>query len=156
MTKPSGRKQPLHLAPVHSWDRAPIIFVTACSAQRKPILASPTAFDLITSAWRDSKDWIVGRFVIMPEHTHFFCTPTSDRSRPLEKWMQYWKALVARQWPRAEEKPIWQRSHWDRQLRREESYSEKWEYVRWNPVRHKLVERPEDWPYQGEMNELMW
>jgi len=70
--------------------------------------------------------------------------------------MQYWKAQVARQWPRAEDKPIWQGSHWDRQLRREDSYGEKWEYVRWNPVRHRLVEHPEDWPFQGEMNELPW
>jgi putative transposase len=70
--------------------------------------------------------------------------------------MQYWKALVTRRWSNPDDRPIWQKSHWDRQLRREQAYHEKWEYVRWNPVRHDLVERPEDWPYQGEMNELIW
>ena len=35
-----------------------------------------------------------------------------------------------------------------------ESYDDKWEYVRLNPVRHGLVVRPGDWPYQGELNVL--
>jgi hypothetical protein len=42
------------------------------------------------------------------------------------------------------------------QLRRSENYTEKWQYVLRNPVRAKLVENIEDWPYQGEMNVLMW
>jgi putative transposase len=70
--------------------------------------------------------------------------------------MQYWKTLVTKRWPRTDEKLVWQRSHWDRQLRSEEGYGAKWEYVRWNPVRHQLVERAEDWPYWGEMNVLKW
>jgi len=50
--------------------------------------------------------------------------------------------------------PIWQREYWDRQLRRSESYAEKWQYVRNNPIRHGYVRRAEDWPYQGELNSL--
>jgi len=33
-----------------------------------------------------------------------------------------------------------------RQLHRAESYEEKWNYVRNNPVRHGYVSRVEDWP----------
>jgi hypothetical protein len=51
---------------------------------------------------------------------------------------------------------VWQRHHWDRQLRRGESYSEKWDYVWNNPVRHKLATDAAEWPYQGELNELRW
>jgi hypothetical protein len=36
----------------------------------------------------------------------------------------------------------WQTDHWDRRLRSDESYAEKWEYVRCNAVRHGLVARP--------------
>ena len=32
-------------------------------------------------------------------------------------------------------------------LRDAESYAQKWQYVRENPVRQGLVERAEDWPY---------
>ena len=52
--------------------------------------------------------------------------------------------------------PLWQRDCWDRQLRTGESYTQKWEYVRNNPVRKGLVACADDWPYQGELNVLEW
>jgi putative transposase len=39
-------------------------------------------------------------------------------------------------------------------MRSSESYSQKWEYVRNNPVRAGLVAEPEAWPFQGEIAEL--
>jgi hypothetical protein len=40
--------------------------------------------------------------------------------------------------------------------KRSENYHEKWEYVRQNPVRKGFVPSPDDWPYQGILNELRW
>ena len=57
---------------------------------------------------------------------------------------------------RESEKPIWQKDFFDRQLRRGESYSEKWAYVFNNPARASLVQAAEDWPHQGELNSLAW
>jgi len=70
--------------------------------------------------------------------------------------MQYWKSLVTKRWPDSHLIPIWQASHWDRQLRREENYDTKWEYVRQNPVRRGLAQQPEEWLFQGQLNELVW
>ena len=39
----------------------------------------------------------------------------------------------------------------DHILRNDESYAEKWNYVRDNPVRAGLVELAENWPYHGEV-----
>ncbi len=39
-------------------------------------------------------------------------------------------------------------------MRVTESCSQKWDYVRANPIRAGLVERPEDWPYAGEVHQL--
>jgi len=39
-------------------------------------------------------------------------------------------------------------------LRGGESYAQKWQYVRENPVRAGLVTRPEDWPYFGRVHEI--
>jgi hypothetical protein len=36
-------------------------------------------------------------------------------------------------------------------LRSEESYAQKWNYVRDNPVRAGLVEKTDDWPHAGEI-----
>jgi len=51
---------------------------------------------------------------------------------------------------------VWLKSFWDTQLRRSESYEQKWEYVRRNPVRASLVSQPDDWPYAGEVDRLVW
>jgi hypothetical protein len=47
--------------------------------------------------------------------------------------------------------PIWQRGFFDHLLRSSESYSEKWNYVRENPVRAGLVSHANDWRYSGEI-----
>ena len=52
--------------------------------------------------------------------------------------------------------PLFQRDCWDRQLRTGEIYTQKWEYVRNNPVRKGLVANADDWPYQGRMNIIEW
>ena len=47
--------------------------------------------------------------------------------------------------------PIWQRGFFDHLLRSDESYAQKWNYVRENPVRAGLVRNADDWPYSGEI-----
>jgi len=48
----------------------------------------------------------------------------------------------------------WQKDFFDHVLRSEESYEEKWHYVRENPVRAGLVKRWQDWPFGGEIFDL--
>jgi REP element-mobilizing transposase RayT len=74
----------------------------------------------------------------------------------LKKWISYWRNLATKGWPNRDQIPIWQREFWDRQLRRQESYAAKWDYVKNNAVRHGLVAKAQDWPYQGELNPLAW
>ena len=50
---------------------------------------------------------------------------------------------------------LWQREFFDHVLRSSESYSEKWNYVRDNPVRAGLVALADDWPYAGDIEMLM-
>ncbi len=142
------RKHPIHLTPVAAHNRSIIVFVTACTAQRRKILASEEAHKAIADAWTSATAWLVGRYVIMPDHLHFFCAPNGIDAPSLEVWMRYWKSLVTRKL-REPGGTVWQRQHWDRQLHRGESYGEKWEYVCRNPVRHGLVHDAESWPYQG-------
>jgi REP element-mobilizing transposase RayT len=90
----------------------------------------------------------------MPDHVHFFCAPCPD-SGSLGNWMGFWRSHVTRALG-VGRGSLWQREYWDRQLRRHESYADAWEYVRQNPARAGLVERSEDWAYQGEINVLEW
>jgi len=120
------------------------------------LLANDTAARLIIEPWEAANFWCVGRYVIMPDHIHLFCEPNTFPAQPLKNWIACWKNHVTREWTNRSQVPIWQREFWDRQLRRVESYEEKWQYVRNNPVRHGFVSRAEDWPYQGELNVLEW
>lgn len=45
----------------------------------------------------------------------------------------------------------WQDGYHDHKFRTPESESRKWEYVCLNPVRYGLVQRPEEWPFGGEI-----
>ena len=100
--------------------------------------------------------WYVGRYVLMPDHIHLFCAPAKVEYLSVKRWVAYWKSLSSKKWPDANEQPIWQVDVWDRQLRSGDSYSEKWHYVRNNPVRAGLVPNVGSWPFQGELNLLRW
>jgi len=119
-------------------------------------LATEAVKKLLVDAWNAADFWSVGRYVILPDHLHLFCAPNTFPPQPLKNWISFWKNSVMRKWPNRDEVPLWQAEYWDRQLRRGESYSEKWDYVERNPVRHGHVLHAHDWPYQGELNILQW
>src|SRR5437588_872285 len=71
-----------------------------------------------------------------------------------DRWVRYWKSQFTKRHCNPAHR--WHPNHWDTRLRASESYESKGEYVRSNPVRHGLVERAEDWPFQGEIHVLPW
>lgn len=156
MDTENRRQHPAHMPLVEQHNEPIIVFLTACSNDRKQIFACVDAVAVIVDAWQKAKSWSVGRYVIMPDHIHLFCAPGVFPPQSLGQWVRYWKNIASRNWPRPTDHPIWQRDFWDTQLRRHESYSSKWEYVVSNPVRAGLVSSTEEWPFQGELNILRW
>jgi putative transposase len=151
-----GRTRPVHLPPNERHNTPIIVYVTVCTKNRKRILADRIIHNWLRETWQVNTSWLMGKYMIMPDHIHFFCAPGELHPPPLAGWIKFWKSHAARLWPHAEQAPVWQREAWDTQLRRHESYDSKWEYVSTNPVRAGLVRNAEDWPYQGELNELRW
>jgi len=147
-----GRKHPARGVQI-SRSEPTIVFLTVCTENRHPWLACAAAHRLLLDAWTAGDRWLAGRYVLMPDHIHLFCAPGDNETR-LEQWVRFWKSHVSRQagspaWR-------WQSDFWDTRLRRGENYSEKWAYVRENPVRAGLSATPDDWPYQGVVHELRW
>ena len=130
-----------------------IVFDTVCTKYRAACLANDDVHQLLRDVWHHADAWLLGRYVILPDHLHFFAAMT-DWSMDYESWIRYWKSQFTKR--HAGCKFQWLSDHWDTRVRNVESYEAKWEYVRSNPVRHGLVERPEDWPYQGEIHHLPW
>jgi putative transposase len=146
------RKHPPHLPSLEG--ATPTLLVTVCTNRRRKILANETAHALLRGAWETHDDFSVGRYVILPDHIHLFVNDSDVARHSLDRWVGAWKAYVSRRWSKEEDKPIWQRSFWDRQMWSDHACDVKWLYVRNNPVRHGLVKRPDDWPFQGVMNDL--
>jgi putative transposase len=132
-------------------NQATIVFVTVCSHKRKKQLANPAVHDALLIAWTKADLWMIGAYVIMPDHVHLFCSPTHEDCA-IESWITFWKREFRRELGASA--PRFQSGGFHHRLRGEESYAEKWEYVRANPVRAGLVKQPEDWPYQGVIHEL--
>ena len=94
-----------------------IAFVTVCSEKRRPLLARPAPFAAIMAAWSAADHWVVGRYVVMPDHIHLFCAPARQEALELKRWVHFWKSYASRHWPAPSEHPIWQTDFWDSQLR---------------------------------------
>ena len=115
---------------------------------------------------------MVGRYMITPDHIHLFVA--GDHKFDLGMWVRGLKRVVAaavtggkdRKDPAAETaaaasfsplgklKPFWRREFFDHLIRNTESYAQKWDYVRENPIRAGLVSTTEDWLFQGEIVEI--
>ena len=130
-----------------------LVHVIVCTRHRRRWLATSRCHRVVRRAWEQASLWLVGRYAVLPDHIHLFASP-AGRSIEIEIWCKYWKSLVSKELRSPQAR--WQSGQWHTRLRNHESYAEKWEYVRNNPVRHGLVARPEDWPYQGEVNEFRW
>jgi putative transposase len=144
-----------HLAPLEFPNQSIIQYVTVCTDRRRPILAHDDIHAVVVQSLMRANHWVVGRYVIMPDHLHLLCAPVNPNT-PLKRWLGFWRADATRNWPRPDEKPIWQRDFFDRQLRSMESYRDKWLYIWENPIRAGLVQTPDQWPYKGELNVLSW
>lgn len=147
-----NRSHPAHGLLVQS-STPTLVLLTVCTKDRTPWLVTPGIPNLIIDVWRQATAWLVGRYVIMPDHIHLFATP-GDGILTLDAWVRYWKSQSSKRIPNSRYR--WQTDHWDRRLRSGDSYASKWEYVRNNPVRHGLVAQPDEWPHQGELNTIPW
>jgi len=107
--------------------------------------------EALVLSWKRANAWLVGFYLVMPNHIHLFCSP-QDEECEIEHWIAFWKREFRRLI--GNKAPPFQSRGFHHRLRNDESYAEKWEYVRENPVRAGLVRDSDDWPYQGSLSDL--
>ncbi len=144
-------RRPLRLGRV--FEASPLYFVTFCTHDRIPCLARDEVHSaFVLFARRAERDFnvAIGRYVIMPEHVHLFVRGGPDFT--LGRWVGLLKQTLARAANlQGANTRFWQEGFFDHVLRSDESYSQKWNYVRENPVRAGFVKSANEWPYQGEI-----
>ncbi len=99
--------------------------------------------------YRDQNAYLLHDFVVMPNHLHVLLTPAANAS--LEKAVQLIKGgtSYAIHSARGHKMQIWQEGFYDWTVRDASDWNAKVEYIRLNPVRAKLVNKPEEWPYSS-------
>ena len=97
--------------------------------------------------YRSKENYLLHEFVLMPDHLHLLLTPTESTS--LEKTLQLIKGGSSYEIHRVRgnNAQIWQSGFHESRVRAWSDYKNKLDYIHFNPVVAKLVDRPQDWPY---------
>ena len=101
--------------------------------------------------WQDTSHWVVGRYVLMPDHLHLFAARQSTAVE-FDSWAQYFKSQFTKR--NKDSSCVWQTDHWDTRIRNREHYEEKLNYMFNNPARAGLVSDANEWKYKGVVHEL--
>jgi REP element-mobilizing transposase RayT len=131
-------------------DRA--IFVTFRRLSRDPFAASARDVILQHCLHDDGKRYILHAAIVMPDHVHMLLTPMRDPEGwpfSLPAILKLIKGVSARSVNKllGSFGPVWQDESFDHVLRCDESFVEKLEYIRQNPVRAGLVKSVEEYPW---------
>src|SRR5437764_14928709 len=124
--------------------RSPAVFRDPQYTQRRKLLANGQVHSRLIEFAKlgEQRGIALGRYVIMPDHIHLFVRGGIDFV------LIQWARMLKRSLSKAISAPLphWQKGFFDHLIRHSESYSEKWKYVRQNPVRAGLVNYPDEWP----------
>src|SRR5258708_5328608 len=134
-----------------TYDRT--FFVTTVHWQRTPLFRNPQKAELMMDVlehYREQKKYGMHEFVIMPGHLHLVLTPAPEIS--LERAVQLIKGGFSYRLGKdvsanAKRGLVWQESFTNHRIRDERDYAQHGDYIRMNPVRARLVDAPDLYPY---------
>jgi REP element-mobilizing transposase RayT len=139
------RKLLPHEIPPWVDSRNEIYFITInCQERFQNQLALPEVSTRIFESVRHRQNeylWWPYLFLLMPDHLHALLSfpPSGKRVQTvISKW---------KEWTAKETGIVWQRDFFEHRLRHDESHREKADYILRNPVRKKLVDCSEQWPF---------
>lgn len=126
----STRGHPAEGVHEYPWQTT-IAFVTVCTKGRKPWLANRTVHAALRATWLGCHAWKVGRYVVMPDHVHFFAAP-DDSETEIEAWIGYWKRVLSR--ALESDGGRWLPRAWHMRMRSAAHCQQQWDYMLDNPV----------------------
>ena len=143
--------RPPHFSTIFRKYDPPLYFITFCTHNRAAVLATEQFYSHFISFMTQKAEQGIacGEFVIMPDHIHLFLR-IDPHQYQLGRTIGFIKKSLSKPLREAGvELPHWQPNFFDHVLRSADSYSEKWDYIRMNPVRAGLVAYADDWKFQG-------
>lgn len=132
------------------------VFFTVTLADRgsNALVAEVDVLRAAVRATMAERPFRIESWVVLPDHLHAVWTLPEGDADYSTRWRLI-KSRFSRALPMGpqrqshlarQERGIWQRRFWERHMRDDADFAAHIRYCWWNPVKHGLVERPEDWP----------
>ena len=138
-------------------------YLTIVTHRRNPILINNIT--LLRQSFAQSKkrfDYRIDAIVILPDHMHMVITPKKATDYP--NIVGAIKAYFSRYYEGEDKdvkqsnsrhkkryKSIWQKKYYERIIRNEKDWYETMTYMKYNPVKHGLVDDVNNWEYSSFM-----
>ncbi|MFO0794513.1 MAG: transposase [Candidatus Brocadiaceae bacterium] len=138
-------------------------FFTLVTFQRNKILCYEENVALIKESFQyiiRQHPFRIRAFILLPEHIHCIWTLPENDNNYSVRWSlikgyfsrhcngKYKGVQTASMFSKSEQ-AVWQRRFWEHQIRNADDFIKHVEYIHYNPVKHKLVNSPRDWPYSS-------
>lgn len=138
-------------------------FFTVITHNRRPIFKSDAARRYLRQAWvqtQSQRPFKTVALCLMPDHLHCVWKLPEDDFNYSDRWSAI-KSCFTRLWlasgggeidpspsrRKKRERGIWQRRFWEHQIRDWEDLERHVLYIHTNPLKHGLVEHPQQWPW---------
>jgi putative transposase len=140
-------------------------FFTLVCERRAPLFTDARARRLLGSMIRRAQmrwPFTINALVLLPEHLHTIWTLPSGDTAYSTRWgwikkefTKSWLDLggaeqaVSHGRKRQRRRGVWQRRFWEHTLESEDDFERHFDYIHYNPVKHKLVACPRDWVWSS-------
>ena len=129
-------------------------FFTLVTENRRAILVKNV--ENLRSAFKHvmrNRPFSIEAMVVLPDHLHAIWKLPDNDSDYSTRWMLIKKRFssflqttkVSAKKSHRREKGIWQRRFWEHLIRDENDLKRHFDYIHYNPVKHRYVNKPMDW-----------
>jgi putative transposase len=140
-------------APPHLFRRGSVYMVAASTRNRKHVLGTPGKKRFVCDTLLNRAEmlgWSIEAWAVMTNHYHCIMR-APEAGSSLAALVRSIHSITARYLNRVDTSPgrrVWS-NYWDTCITNERSYLARLHYVHTNPVRHGLVQQPEDYPFSS-------
>ena len=137
---------------------ASVFFTVAlCNRHSRLLVEEVAALRDAVRITRKERPFQIEAWVVLPDHLHALWTLPEGDADYSTRWRLI-KARFSRGLPAGplrlshqfrQERGTWQRRFWERHIRNDADFAAHLRDCWWNPVKHGLVEKPEDWRYSS-------
>lgn len=136
-----------------------VYFITFNTWERLELTSAARQVVMDACKFFNNQRYNIFVIAVMPDHVHILMQPLPRSDREfwsLSSIMHSIKSYSAKQIPKVMPHigTIWQSERYDRIVRNEREFENTWEYIRQNPVKAKLSNSPEQYPFFWQIAQI--